>query len=56
MTKKSEAKSPQKYSGVVLVDKFFPKKRGKGSLKKGDVFESESKEAIDHYKRIKKLK
>lgn len=45
----------KRYSGIVQVKNFFTKKKG-GFYAIGERFYSTSKEAIDKYKSIKKLK
>jgi len=44
------------YSGKVVKENFFPLKNGKGFLKAGQTFKSESEQAIDNYKQLNYLK
>lgn len=46
----------KKYSGIVQVEDFFAKRRGAGFYKIGQIYRSESEEAIKYYKSVKKLK
>lgn len=48
--------SKKKYSGIVQVENFFAFRRGKGFYKIGQTYKSESEDAINFYKSIKKLK
>ena len=46
----------KKYSGIVMVEDFFAKRRGSGFYKVGQIYRSVSEEAIKYYKSINKLK